>query len=153
MLMQILNVYNNKESPRFLVFCFLFLFFYIALLVANFQVGKILANIWDSEADSCKVTGGPERLDPAVVHIPVLFCCCRHKAVWFQLQNICLQHRQRLSISTLAHERLLPLFSECVPDSLWRVDRDSMGLLWHSRPIQLCSFLHDGHFNWKLFGK
>lgn len=134
-------------------FLFLIPVFYIALLVANFQVGEILANIWDSEADSYKVTGGPERLDPAVVHIPVLFCCGRNKAVWFELPSICLQLRQRLSTSTLAHEWLLPLLFECVPDSLWRVGRDSMGLLWHSRPIQLCSFLHDGHFNWKPFGK
>jgi hypothetical protein len=66
---------------------------------------------------------------------------------------LCLPHRQRLSTPTLAHERLLPLLPECVPNCLWRVDRDLMGLHGGIKPILVHFFLHDDHFNWKFIGK
>lgn len=87
------------------VLCCLFLMFvvfYIALLDANFQAGEILANIQDSDADSQYLIGGPERLDPALVHIHVLFCCGWHEHVWFELQRF-----------------------------IWNVDKDSQLPRWH----------------------
>ena len=64
-----------------------------------------------------------------------------------------MQDRHRLSAASLAHEGLLPLVPDRVPGSLWRVDRNHVGLYGSGGAAPVHPGLHVGHGHWELGGE